>query len=58
MANEFGQVLEWQLMRRFDHGSGGVTVLVCEELRGKQRKKSKHEDDICCGCVEMERQKK
>ena len=40
-------------MRRFDHGSGGVTVLVCEDLRSKEVKKSKHEDMLWV-CVEGE----
>ena len=49
MANECGyrsySITRW--MRRFDHGSGGVTVLVCEDLRSKEVKKSEHE----CGGV-------
>ena len=53
MANEYGyrsySVTRW--MRRFDHGSGGVTVLVCEDLRSKEVKKSKHEDMLWV-CVE------
>ena len=53
MANEYGyrsySITRW--MRRFDHGSGGVTVLVCEDLRSKEVKKSKHEDMlwVCVG---------
>ncbi len=44
MANEYGyrssSITRW--MRRF----GGVTELVCEDLRSKQVKKSKHEDRL------------
>ena len=53
MANEYGyrsySITRW--MRRFDHGSGGVTVLVYEELRSNEVKKSKHEDMLWV-CVE------
>ena len=53
MANEYGyrsySITRW--MRRFDHGSGGVTVLVYEDLRSKEVKKSKHEDMLWV-CVE------
>ena len=52
MANEYERsysITRW--MRRFDHGSGGVTVLVCEDLRSKEVKKSKHEDMLWV-CVE------
>jgi hypothetical protein len=36
-------------MRRFDHGSGGVTVLVFEDLRSKEVKKSKFAVGVCGG---------
>ena len=38
-----------RLMRRFDHGSGGASMLVCEELRSKEVKKVNMR--ICCGQV-------
>src|SRR3954470_6125890 len=45
-----------RLMRRFDHGSGGVTIMVDERLKSRFIKESKMEDLIWV-CVEFEHEK-
>ena len=45
-----------RLMRRFDNGSGGVTIMVDERLKSRFMKESKMEDLIWV-CVELENEK-